>query len=351
MGTSTVGGDDDSRFLPDNPSLDDIAALAGHKSQDVSIGDDDDDIPDLDVDLTEEDEIEVVDDTPEADKGKVAAPVDSNYDDDDEVTEEELKSIQSASIRARISKLTRQRHEERRSKEEISRQHAEALAFAKANYEQAQRLRDQLKQANEGVSKLSETGAKAAVASAKAAYRDAVEAGDADAMANANVELQQAIINEARSRVRAPEPEAPLPAPSLEQHDPLLSKWTTTNADWWQKDKRLTAAAMAVHQEAVTEKGLTPSTKKYYDYIDANMKPLLSASGFGTQPPVRDTVDPPKPRQPQAVAPVSRSSSRQRPSTASSKKITLTASQVQNAKDLGVPLKDYAKQLAASSDN
>ena len=76
---------------------------------------------DIDVDLDGGDdyEVDVVDDTPEEDRGR--KPLDKEVIDP---TDDELSSY-SDKVKGRIKELTRVRHDERRAKESITRENSE----------------------------------------------------------------------------------------------------------------------------------------------------------------------------------------------------------------------------------
>ena len=84
---------------------------------------------------------------------------------------------------------------------------------------------------------------------------------------------------------------------------------------------------LGLHNKLV-KSGMDPQSDDYYETIDARMRKLFPEE-FGEEPPKRQT---------NVVAPATRSTS--------PKKVVLTSTQVTLAKRLGVPLKEYAKQVA-----
>ena len=89
-------------------------------------------------------DLEIVDDTPEADRGRVPAPP------PDEVTDEELQHY-SEKARNRIKHFTRGYHDERRAKEEAIRQREEAIRAAQALKDEVERAREDAAKAQEAL--------------------------------------------------------------------------------------------------------------------------------------------------------------------------------------------------------
>lgn len=298
---------------------------------------------------------------PPEDVGKDVASLDSDYTDDDKSIEEELKQINAPNAQKRIRQLTKQRHDERRAKEEQARAREaeskranEAINYAKGLFDHNQKLAKQLEEIGKvGVTARQETAA-AKLERARQAHRDALESADSDAISKATIELQQAVLDEAMAKAaRPPVAEAPPAPPSLKQVQPKTDAWVERNNKWFMKDPTLTNAAMGFHQIAVQQKGLTPETDAYYTFIDENMKPLLSATGLAPEPSPGKT-EPPKKKAVDTVTPVSRSQgAAPKPNSAPSNKIVLSPTQAQMARELmpDIPVKEayqrYAKQLIA----
>jgi len=90
----------------------------------------DNDVQENDYDL----EVDVIDDTPEEDRGRVAPGSNSNNDHEDE-----LKNV-SQNVQKRIKKLKYDFHEERRAKEASSRLRDEAVAYAQKIHKENESL-------------------------------------------------------------------------------------------------------------------------------------------------------------------------------------------------------------------
>jgi hypothetical protein len=93
----------------------------------------------------------------------------------------------------------------------------------------------------------------------------------------------------------------------------------------------MTSYVLGLHNKLV-KSGMHPQSDEYYETIDARMRKLFPEEFDGD-----DGEEPPK-RQANVVAPATRSTS--------PKKVVLTQTQVTLAKRLGVPLEEYAKQVA-----
>lgn len=353
--------------VPEPSTLEEISALAGKNQDDDDLHVEVQEPPAQSGVVVDDDEVVIEDDAPVVppeDEGKPVAALDSSYDEEDQTIEEELKQINANSPNAakRIRALTRQRHDERRAKEEQARAREveskranEATAYARSMYELNQRLAKQIEDLGKSDVTQRKESAEEKVKSAKSAYRDALESGDAEAITLANAELQKALIAETLASGAQPaQPERPPAPPTMQQIQPKTAAWIERNNEWFQKDPELTQQALAFHRIAVSKKGLTPETDAYYTYLDNHMKPLLDAHGLApatstgkTNPPKKKTVS-------DTVTPVSRStSSAPNQPERSSNKVTLTASQAAMAREIMPDIspneayKRYAKELLA----
>jgi len=278
-----------------------------------------------------EPEIEVVDDTPEQDRGR--APM---KEPPAEVTDEELAQY-SEGVKKRIQHFSKGYHEERRAKEAAVREREEALRLTQSLVEENKKLQADLTRGQAALLEQAKIRVAAELEQAKQAYKQAYEAGDADRILSAQEAFTAAKIKAERVENFKP---APLqkektevqPAPdsaSNPQQVSLDSKaraWYDSNP-WFGQNKRMTVMAMAVHQELV-DSGVDPSSDEYYGKINAEMRKTFP-DAFPSEKPVRKSS---------VVAPATRSTA--------PKKIVLTQSQVNLAKRLGVPLEVYARSVA-----
>ena len=178
----------------------------------------------IEVDMSDgEIEVEIEDDTPEQDKGRPRRAADAEAD----IPEDEELEKHSESVQKRIKKLKFEFHEERRRKEEAEREREAAVQYAESQKKEAERLRKNLSE-GEGVL-VNEAKARVAseLNSAKRAYKEAYEAGDPDAVLEAQMQLSKLQLEAdrvenwkpARQAVQDQSAPAPQPAPRIPKPD------------------------------------------------------------------------------------------------------------------------------------
>lgn len=287
-------------------------------------------------------DIEVVDDTPRRDRGRKPAK-----EAPAEVTDEELAEYSEA-VQKRIKQFTRGYHDERRRAEAAEREREEAVRYAKQVAEQNKQMQGMLSQGEKVFLEQAKKATEAEISVATRAYKDAYEAGDADALAKAQQQLTSAQValdrinnyRPAQNTVQTEEKAVYNPQPAHKPDVPKPSQrdlaWQDDNP-WFGNDPEMTSFAMGVHEKLVAE-GIEPSTKEYYARVDARMRKVFS-DYFADDP---DSDSPPPRREEKraasVVAPATRSTG--------PKKIRLTSTQVSLAKRMGISLEEYARQVA-----
>ena len=277
-------------------------------------------------------EIEIVDDTPPKDRNRKPS------DPPDDPTDEELEGY-SEKVRKRMSHLTKGYHDERRAKETAFREKEEAIRYAQQILEENKNLKGTVGKNQEVLLEQAKRATATEVDQAKAKYKIAYESGDSDAVVAAQDELTAARIKADRINnfklptVQTPETEVKqqqnAPAPQV---DEKAVNWQKQNS-WFGSDDEMTSFALGLHQKLVKQ-GLDPRSDDYYEKINSRMRQV-----FPDEFDAEDEVEVEKPRQKSnVVAPATRSTA--------PKKIVLTPSSVALAKRLGVPLEEYAKQVA-----
>jgi hypothetical protein len=282
-------------------------------------------------------EVEVVDDTPEKDRGREASEPPA------EVTDEEIEKY-SESVQKRIKHLSKGYHDERRAKEAAAREKEEALRFAQQVYEENKKLKTYANQSNRTATEANKSAAEAELAQARAKFKKAYEDGDADLLAAAQEEIADAKIKINRVQeklVEIPDEDTlqrenkrvySEPEPAQYRPDPKAQAWQRQNS-WFGSDEEMTSFALGVHEKLVKQ-GVDAESDEYYEKLNRRIRQVFPES-------FDDEVVEEKPKKAKpanVVAPATRSTA--------PKKIVLTQTQVAFAKRIGVPLEDYAKEIA-----
>lgn len=277
-------------------------------------------------------EIEVVDDTPKKDRGrKPSAPP-------DELTDEELESY-SEKVKQRLRHFSKGFHDQRRAAEQAAREKAELEAFAARLVEENKKLKGTVGENQKALLEQAKKVAEQELIDAKAKAKQAYDAGQSEefiaaqeAMADAKIKMDRV------QNIRLPalqEPETPVqPQVTAPAVDERAASWQQANA-WFGQDDEMTSFALGVHQKLVKQ-GIDPRSDDYYEKINSRMRQVFPDAfdddGEGEQEETKPR------RRTNVVAPVTRS--------VAPNKIRLTQTQVTLAKRLGVPLDEYAKQVA-----
>ena len=283
---------------------------------------------------SDEPEIEVVDDTPPEDRGRKPMTEPPK-----EVTDDELSKYDE-SVQKRIKHFTKGYHDERRAKEAAEREKDEALRFARSLAEENNKLKGSVNQNQSALIEQAKKVVANELETAKRQYKEAYEAGDSDALVNAQEALTSAKMKADKVNNFRPTPlqvektdvqPAYQPQPAAPVDEKLLA-WQDQN-QWFGSNKRMTAYALGLHEDLVGE-GIPAGSEEYYRRINTDMRERF-ADQFGADEPADA-----KPQRTKSnnVAPATRSTA--------PRKIVLTQTQVNLAKRLGVPLELYARKVA-----
>jgi len=306
----------------------------------------------VDAAVNDDFEVEIEDDTPEPDRGRkpMKEPV-------EDPTEDELSSYDEK-VQQRIKKFTRGYHDERRAKEEALREREAAEAYARQVIEENKRLQQQVALGSKAYIEQSQSAAEIAFDSAKKRYKEAYESGDSDAVADAQAEITKATLELDKAKNMRPlqVEEKEVQTPQRNTAQPKISdrdqKWMAKNT-WFGPDPEMTASALGLHQKLAREFGQDfVGTEEYYKRVDKTMRRRFPEYFEDTQSDEEfdaprkkasepaDEDEPPRRATKSAtvVAPASRSTPPNR--------VKLKASEANTARRLGVPLEEYAKQVA-----
>ena len=283
-------------------------------------------------------EVEIEDDTPPEDRGRKPSATPP-----EEPTDDELSSYDEK-VQARIKKFTKGYHDERREKERALREREAAETYARQVIEENRRLQQQLAVSSKVFVEQSQSSAQLELETAKKKYKEAYEAGDSDALADAQAEVAKATwrLEKAQDlrplQVREDEVQTPQRsnAPKVTDRD---QRWLQTNT-WFGTDPEMTASALGLHQKLAKDRGDNfVGTDDYYKIVDATMRRRFPEYFGSDDEPAQEEEPPRRATKPSAVvAPATRSTPPNR--------IKLKASEAAIAKRLGVPIELYAKQVA-----
>jgi hypothetical protein len=282
----------------------------------------------------EEIEIEVVDDTPKADRNRKPSEPPS------EVTDEELEEY-SDKVQKRIKHFSKGYHDERRAKEKAFREKQELETYAKSLVEENKKLKNTVDKNQEVLLEQAKKTAAGEALLAKRAYKQAYDAGDSEKLVEAQEKLTAAKIktdkleNFRATALQKEEDTVQIPESSTQQEpqvDQRAQKWAEENT-WFGPDKAMTGYVMGVHEELISD-GVDPTGDEYYEKINSRMRKVFPDQFEDVS---EEVVEETKKRT-NVVAPATRSTA--------PKKIRLTQTQVAIAKRLGVPLELYAQKVA-----
>ena len=259
----------------------------------------------------------------------------------------------SEGVNKRIAKLTRRMREAERQKEE-------AIQYAQSVNQQAQQQKAQYDQLGAGYTKELEQKVIAGMAAAQSKLKQAIADGDPQAQVDAQRVLSQMAMEEARlkqikqqqevqaQRMRKA-PQQPqenyaqmaqgMPTQqdiyqAAQQIDPKAEQWSSKNP-WFGTDNAMTYTAFDIHRQLVEDEGFDPQSNEYYSEVDKRIRVAFPHKFANNE------VSTPE-------QPVQNVASAKRPAAKGRRKtVKLTPSQVAISKRLGVPLEEYAKQLAA----
>ena len=297
-------------------------------------GDDEFKFPDEIEDTKDDDklEIEIEDDTPEEDRNKKPLPKEVA----EELYNDELEDY-SSKVKKKLLQLKKLAHDERREKESVQREQAEAVALAKRLIEENNKLKSTINSSQKNVIETAKKAVEMEMQQAEREYREAYESGDSEKVLEAQKKLNQMSIKV--DKVSSFKP-APLQEEKFEvqtaqpvqriKTDPSAEAWKSENP-WFGEDKLMTGMALALHEQ-LKEEGVVVSSQEYYRRIDNTMRKRFPErfedQTEDDEKPVRAT------KASTVVAPATR--------TTQSKRVRLTESQRTLAKKLGLTDEQYA---------
>ena len=253
--------------------------------------------------------------------------------------EDELEDY-SKGVQKRIATLTKKMREQERAANS-------AYEYAQSLQAENQKLKQSSTQLNKNYLTEAQNRLNSQRAQANAVLKNAYQEQDWDKVTKAQGILDKITVEESRLANTTPVQEeqptnyqnyqapsqvqAPVQQPA--QPDPAAEDWASKN-EWFGEDETMTLAAFNIHRKLVEEEGFDTSDATYYDEIDKRIRTEFPHK-FSTGDEVKSNG-----KMQQNVAPAGRSDSSGR-----KRQVKLSASEVQMAKRLNVPLSEYAKYI------
>ena len=292
------------------------------------------------IEITTDDdfEVEVVDDTPEQDRGR--KPLDREVEDP---TDDEIEQY-TQGAQKRIKELTHARHDERRAKEATLREKQELEVLTQRLLDENKKLRQNVSTGSEQVTQLTKTAAEAELDKARREYKAAQEAFDSDAILAAQEALLDAKmkLENAKNFRQTPlqdenfDVQTGYQEPQRVQPDEKTLRWQAKN-QWFGSNgfEEVTSYALGLHQKLVNS-GSDPRSDEYFEQIDARVKSKFPEVFGGNEDKPRSGDTPRKPAS--VVAPATRSSGK--------RMVQLTKTQLALAEKFKLTPQQYAAQVA-----
>jgi hypothetical protein len=281
-------------------------------------------------------EIEIVDDTPERDRGR--KPLDREVADP---TDDEIENY-SEGVKKRIKELTHARHDERRVKEATMREKQELERMAQHLLAENNKLKQYVNNGEQQYAATIQTATEAELAMARRKLKEAHEAFDTDAIIAAQEELADAKMRATAAKNFRPTPlqidsdvvQTSQQVPEAAQPDDKTLRWQARN-QWFGAPgyEELTSFSLGLHQKLVNS-GIDPRSDEYFERIDARMKATFPDI-FGGQGRPKSGDGSRKPST--VVASATRSTG--------AKRVQLSPTQVSLAKKFGLTPQQYAAEL------
>ena len=278
-------------------------------------------------------ELEIVDDTPNEDRGRKPLEREVNDPSDEEIAE------YSEKVQKRMKELTHARHDERRAKEAAAREREEAIRVAQQLLEENKKLRDQFSKGATHYGEVLQSKADMELQMARQKLKSAQESYDTDAIIDAQEEFAAAKYrSEAAKNYQPPALQSkeddvyiqPTQQQSVPQPTERDVQWQSKNS-WFGTDDEMTNLAYAVHKKLVNA-GIPAGSAEYYERVDARMREVFP-DYFG-----ETKKEQPSKRSANVVAAVTRSAN-------GKTKVKLTKTQEALARKFNLTNEQYAKEV------
>jgi hypothetical protein len=286
-------------------------------------------------------EIEIEDDTPEEDRGRT--PTSPEKVKALEVEVDDLDKY-SKEAKDKLIRMKRVWNDERRRADSAERERQEAINAANSLLAENRKFKELVNKNQQERHTAVTQSTELKLSAAKKAYKEAYDAGDSDALADAQQAITQATLEMENAKNFAPAPlqEENFEVQTNQQYqqpptDVKLNSWQRQNP-WFGQDEEMTAAALGLH-EKLKRQGAAIGSDEYYATLDRTMRKRFPENFEDLEPEVEveQKEDTPRAKPSTVVAPATRSTA--------PKKIRLKSSQVAIAKKLGLTPEQYVREL------
>jgi hypothetical protein len=274
------------------------------------------------------------------DKEAQASVEDVSAEEEKQVKKEDELEDYSKGVQKRIATLTKKMREQERAANS-------AYEYAQSLQAENQKLKQSSTELNKNYLSEAQNRLNSQRAQANAVLKNAYQEQDWDKVTKAQGILDKITVEESKlansTPVQVEQPttyqnyQAPMqqqvPVQQPAQPDPAAEDWASKN-EWFGEDETMTLAAFNIHRKLIEEEGFDTSDATYYDEIDKRIRTEFPHK-FSTGDEVKSNS-----KMQQNVAPAGRSDSSGR-----KRQVKLSASEVQMAKRLNVPLSEYAKYI------
>ena len=282
-------------------------------------------------------EVEVEDDTPEADRGRYPASPETV-----KKLEVEVNELDQYSEDAKKKIITMKRiwNDERRRAESAERECEAAISATKKLLEENKRIKQMLTTGEKEYVSAVKNSSEMQLEMAKKAYKEAYDMGDSDKLAEAQQEMVKASLNlDKVNNFKLPTLQEDNYDVKIQHNDPVtpppddrVMEWQAENP-WFGQDEEMTASALGLH-EKLKRQGVKIGSEEYYAQLDKTMRKRFPENFEETE---AEPKDEPKAKPKSIVAPATRSTA--------PKKVKLTTTQVALAKKLGLTPEQYVREL------
>ena len=277
-------------------------------------------------------DIEIVDDTPEEDRGRV--PADPEKVKALEVDVDELDKY-SKDAKDKMIQMKRVWNDERRRADAADRERTAAVEAAQVLFEENKRIKGILNSGEKEYVDAVKTTTSLQLEMAKKAYKDAYDMGDTDKLLEAQEEMTRVAmqmdkiknfklppLQEENFQVQREQYQQPA------KPDDKVMEWQERNS-WFGQDEEMTASALGLH-EKLKNGGVVVGSDEYYARLDETMRRRFPEN---FEEEAKEDV----PRRNTVVAPATRSTA--------PKKVRLSPSQIAIAKKFNITPEQYAREL------